>query len=126
MTASREFCEHVSDLLQGFGPLSIRRMFGGAGVFRDGLMFALIADDTLYMKVDGTTRPTYEALGMGPFTYQRAGEVAALGFYQAPESAMEDAEELRDLAREAFAVALRAQAGKAMKKPAPKSKTKRR
>lgn len=61
-----------------------------------------------------------------PFTYQRAGEVAALGFYQAPESAMEDAEELRDLAREAFGVALRAQAGKAKKRPAPKTKKKRR
>jgi len=118
MTASRAFCEHVSDLLADFGPIAIRRMFGGAGLFRDGLMFALIADDTLFFKVDDTTRPRYEAAGMGPFTYQRNGETAALGYYQATEAAMEDADLMRDLARDAFAVALRAQAGK--KPPAGK------
>lgn len=119
MSASPEFCEHVTDLLSGFGPVSLRRMFGGAGLFRDGIMFALIVSDTLYMKVDGTTRPAYEAQGMGPFTYQRKGEAAALGYYQAPESAMDDPEEMRDLARDAFAVALRAQA---QKKPARRKK----
>lgn len=122
MSASPEFCEHVADLLAGFGPVSVRRMFGGAGLFRDGLMFALIVDDTLYFKVDDTTRPGYEAQGMGPFTYRRKGESAALGYYQAPEAAMEDPDPLCDLARDAFAVALRAQAEKKTKKerrPAP-------
>lgn len=121
MSASPEFCEHVTDLLSGFGPVSIRRMFGGAGLFRDGIMFALIVSDTLYLKVDDTTRPAYESQGMGPFTYQRKGETAALGYYQATEAAMDDPEAMRDLARDAFAVALRAQAGKA-KKPARRRK----
>lgn len=122
MSASPEFCEHVADLLSGFGPVSIRRMFGGAGLFRDGIMFALIVSDTLYMKVDDTTRPGYEAEGMAPFTYQRKGEAAALGYYQAPEAAMDDPEVMRDLARDAFAVALRAQAAK--KKPAARKRKK--
>lgn len=112
MSASPEFCGHVTDLLSGFGPVSIRRMFGGAGLFRDGIMFALIVHDTLYLKVDDTTRPGYEAEGMGPFTYQRNGEAAALGYYQAPEAAMDDPDAMRDLARDAFGVALRAQAAK--------------
>ena len=124
MSASPEFCEHVTDLLSGFGPVSIRRMFGGAGLFRDGLMFALIVNDTLYVKVDETTRAGFEAEGMGPSTYPRKGETAALGYYQAPEAAMDDPDVLRDLARDAFAVALRAQARK--KKPAAKTKKARR
>jgi len=124
MTASHDFCDHVTDLLSGFGPVAIRRMFGGAGLFRDGIMFALIVSDTLYLKVDDTTRPGYEAAGMGPFSYQRKGDAAALGYYQAPEAAMDDAEIMRDLARDAFAVALRAHAAK--KKPAAKRKKKER
>lgn len=122
MTASRNFCDHVTDLLSGFGPVAVRRMFGGAGLFRDGVMFALIVADTLYLKVDDTTRPAYEAAGMGPFTYRRKGEAAALGYYQAPEAAMDDPEVMRDLARDAFAVALRAQAAKARKRPVTKAK----
>lgn len=123
MSASPEFCEHITDLLSGFGPVSIRRMFGGAGLFRDGIMFALIVRDTLYLKVDDATRSAYEAAGMGPFTYQRKGEAAALGYYQAPEAALDDPEMMRDLARDAFAVALRAHAAKAKKKtPAAKAK----
>ena len=116
MSASPEFCEHVTDLLSGFGFISICCMFDGAGLFRDGIMFALIVSDTLYLKVDDTTRPGYEAEGMGPFTYQRKGEAAALGYYQAPEAALDDPDTMRDLARDAFAVALRAQAAKAKKK----------
>ena len=126
MSASPEFCEHITDLLAGFGPVSIRRMFGGAGLFRDGIMFALIVSDTLYLKVDDTTRSAYETAGMGPFTYRRKGETAALGYYQAPEAALDDPELMRDLARDAFAVALRAQAAKAKKKPAAKAKRKGR
>lgn len=122
MSASPEFCEHVTDLLAGFGPVSIRRMFSGAGLFRDGIMFALIVSDTLYLKVDDTTRPAYEAEGMGPFTYQRKGEAAALGYYQAPEAALDDPETMRDLARGAFAVALRAHAAKARTQPAARKK----
>ena len=44
MTAEREFATHVVDLLDAFGPCEARRMFGGFGIFREGLMFALIAD----------------------------------------------------------------------------------
>lgn len=124
MSASPEFCEHITDLLAGFGPVSIRRMFGGAGLFRDGIMFALIVSDTLYLKVDDTTRSAYEAAGMGPFTYRRKGETAALGYYQAPEAAMDDPDDMRALAHDAFGVALRAQA--ANRKPAAKRKKKER
>ena len=124
MTASREFCAHVTDLLSGFGPVAIRRRFGGAGVYRDGVMFALVAYDTLYLKVDGTTRPEYESAGMGPFTYEGKSEPVSLGYFQAPPETMEDADMLCDWAHKAYGVALRAKAGK--KKPAAGAQTPRK
>ena len=117
MTASREFCAHLADLLGGFGAVTIRRMFGGAGVFRDGLMFALVAYDTLYLKVDAQTRPDFERAGMGPFTYEGHSEPVMMAYFQAPPEAMEDGELLADWARRAYDVALRAKAAKA-KRPA--------
>jgi len=112
MGASREFCDHVTDLLSGFGPVAIRRMFGGAGVYRDGVMFALIAYDTLYFKVDDATRPDYERAGMGPFTYEGKSEPVTMSYFQAPPEAMEDGDLLADCARKAYAAALRGKARK--------------
>lgn len=109
MAASPEFCEHLTDLLRPFGPVGIRRMFGGAGLFRDGLMFALIADDTLYFKADAESRPIFEDAGCPPFTYESRGGEAVMSYYQAPPEAMEGGELLCGWAVRAFEAALRAQ-----------------
>ena len=125
MTASREFCDYLVDLLRGFGPISIRRMFGGAGVYRDGLMFALIAYDTLYLKVDDETRPAFERAGMGPFTYEGKSEPVTMSYFQTPAEAMEDAELLTDWARGAYAAALRAKGAKTKQAPAKPKKARK-
>ena len=52
MAASAEYLDFIKEQMSGFGPVTVRRMFGGAGIFRDGLMFALVADETLYFKAD--------------------------------------------------------------------------
>jgi|DewCreStandDraft_4_1066084.scaffolds.fasta_scaffold367069_1 DNA transformation protein len=112
MAASRAFRDHVADLLSGFGPVAIRPMFGGAGVYREGVMFALIAYDTLYFKVDDATRGDYERAGLGPFTYEGNDAPVTMSYFQAPPEAMEDGELLIGCARKAFAAALRARAAK--------------
>ncbi|MCK6452886.1 MAG: TfoX/Sxy family protein [Alphaproteobacteria bacterium] len=117
MTASREFLDYVVDLLRPFGPVSIRRMFGGAGVYRDGLMFALVAYDTLYLKVDDETRPAFERAGMGPFTYEGKTEPVTMSYFEAPPDAMEEADLLAGWARDAYAAALRTKTRKAPAKP---------
>ena len=60
MAASKAFVEFLQEELRGVGPIAVRRMFGGAGVFANGIMFALIADDTLYFKADEATRAEFE------------------------------------------------------------------
>jgi DNA transformation protein and related proteins len=81
-----------------------RAMFGGVGIYSGQLFFALIADDTLYFKVDESTRPDFEARGMGPFRpFGDEGET--MKYYQLPEEVLEDPEELRSWAEKAVAIA---------------------
>ena len=69
MSGRSDFAAFVEDALQPLGPVHIRAMFGGHGVFLDGMMFALIADDALYLKTDGENRPTFEAANLGALLY---------------------------------------------------------
>ena len=96
-----------------------RRMFGGVGIFRDGLMFALVADDVLYMKADAATSPAYAAEGSGPFVYAGTrGKVTAMAYWQFPERLLDEPDEFVEWARTAFAVAVRRQKAKPAKKAA--------
>ena len=91
-------------------------MFGGAGVFLDGLMFGLIADDTLYLKVDDRNRADFEALSLPPFTYSKNGKDFAMSYCLAPADILEDPHDLVAWARKAFEAALAGQKGKRPKK----------
>ncbi len=106
-----EFVAHVLDLLEPLGPVGARRMFGGYGIYLDGMMFALVADETLYLKVDDQSREEFEAAGLEPFRYTRKGKSYQMSYHAAPEDALEDAELLRDWARKAVEAAMRAARG---------------
>ena len=120
---AKQFAAHVVDLLQLIGPVYSRRMFGGYGIFLDGLMFGLIADNELYLKVDDQNRENFETLGLQPFTYYKQDKPMQLSYYQAPEEAMESKELMTEWGARAYECALRAAAGK-KKKPARKKKSK--
>lgn len=115
MAVSAEFREFISEQLESFGAVAVKRMFGGAGVFREGLMFGLISDEVLYLKVDETTRPDFEAEDSSPFTYEKNGKVMALAYWRIPERLYDDADEMAEWAHRAFAVAMRADARKSKK-----------
>ena len=66
-----EFVDHLTEQFEEFGPVTIRRMFGGHGVFRDGLMFGLVVDDGLYFKTDEHSRALFESRGLPRFEYTR-------------------------------------------------------
>jgi len=99
---------HVRDLLAPLPGIAARRMFGGVGLFRDGAMFAIVVDDTLYLKADAESAPLFDAVGARPFTYRRRGRTVALSYREAPAEAIEDREALAPWAEAAFAAALRA------------------
>lgn len=105
---SREFVEHIVDLLQGMGPVDARAMFGGYGIFLDDLMFGLIAHEVLYLKVDDENRPDFEELGLDAFVYQGKTGPVTISYREAPPDALEDAEQLGRWGARAYAAARRA------------------
>ena len=106
------FVDYVMELLGPFGTVGARPMFGGHGVYLDGLMFALVLEDTLYLKADEMNRIEFEQASCEIFSYARKGECATLNFFRAPEDAMESPELMLPWARTAYAAALRANAKK--------------
>ena len=110
--AASEFVSYVVESLQPLGPVSARRMFGGHGIYLDGVMFALIASDQLYLKVDDGNRAAYETAGLEPFTYSGKGAPVRMSYHEAPGEGFDDPELLCAWAREAYAAALRARAAK--------------
>ena len=91
-------------------PVTARPMFGGVGIYAQGLFFALITEDRLYFKVDDTTRLDFERLGMEPF--RPFGEENAMGYYEVPADVVEDVIQLAPWMKKAIEVAARAKSGK--------------
>ena len=107
-----EFTDYLQEVFASFGPIRARKMFGGYGIYHDGVMFALVADDTLYLKADADTRDRFLTRGLDVFKYNKNGKTVSMSYYLAPEVIMEDPEMARDWARQAYAVALRAKASR--------------
>jgi DNA transformation protein len=111
----REFTYYVVNLMQSIGPVSAKFMFGGYGIFLEGLMFGLVADSVLYLKVDKETENEFKAKRLEKFTYNKKGKEFKMSYYQAPEEALEDGEEMNSWAAKAYSTALRAASKKRKK-----------
>ena len=108
--------ESIGELFREFGPVSVRRMFGGAGIFADGMMIGLVSDDAIYLKADAETIPAFEREGLAPFSYAtKNGEHTLTSYWRMPDRLYDDPDELARWARDAHAVALRAAAGRTKK-----------
>lgn len=100
MAVSPEFAAHVRDLFHGIGPVDIRRMFGGAGIYLGDAMFGLIYEDGLiYMRGDAELGPAYEAEGSEQWVYDGQSKPVAMPFWRLPDSAMDDPDEALAWAR---------------------------
>jgi DNA transformation protein len=112
MPAPSALLEHLLDQLAPIGQPQGRAMFGGHGLYLDGLFIGIIADETLYLKADELSQPAFQAAGMAPFTYSSRGRQVALSFWEAPADVIEDPQELWRWASEAVRAAGRARAEK--------------
>jgi DNA transformation protein len=121
MSGQDAFIEHLLDLLYGWAPVAARRMFGGHGLFRGGIMFALVSDETLYLKTDDGNHPMHEAADMAPFRYARAGKSVALGFHAVPPELLEEGEALARWADAAWEAALRGRRKSRPRRPRAKA-----
>ena len=124
MVASDSFAEFLREQLAPLGRLAMRRMFGKTGVFCDGVMLAMVRDNTLYFRVDDDNRETFkEAEAFPPLNYEKKGGSIDLAFWRAPERLFDEPDELVAWARAALEAARRVAAKR--ERTAPKRKPKR-
>jgi DNA transformation protein len=122
MPGGGEFVAHVLELLAPCGRASARRMFGGHGVYLDGLFVAIIADDELYLKADARSQQHFEQAGSSPFVYVKNGRPMTMGYWRAPGEALDAPQLMRPWAKLALEAALRARAADARKKTGRKTR----
>lgn len=121
--AGDSFHAFVRELFRGVGAISVKRMFGGAGIYAEGLMFGLIGDEVIYLKADAALKTELAREGCGPFIWTpangpRAGEKVEMGYWRLPDAALDDPDLAAQWGRKALGVA-RAKAT-ATKKPRSK------
>ncbi len=107
MANSPEFVSYAVDLLSLLGPVQARAMFGGHGLYGQGVMFGLLAGDELFLKADDVCRPRFESAGCRRFVYQAKDGPMEMGYYRPPDEAHEDPEAMLPWARLALDAALR-------------------
>ncbi|HTN49590.1 MAG TPA: TfoX/Sxy family protein [Burkholderiaceae bacterium] len=91
-----EFVDYVLDLMGSWGEVRARRMFGGYGLYHGGRMFALVMDDTLYLKADDSTIERLVAARSAPFVYEGGGRRIELSYWRAPEACLDDAATMKE------------------------------
>jgi DNA transformation protein len=104
--------DFITELFAQFRPVTVRRLFGGAGIYAEGLMFALVFDGAIYLKVDLASIPDFEREGSKPFVYTRAKSPGRIGrhslsYWRLPERLYDDPDELAVWATRALAIAHR-------------------
>jgi len=100
--------DHIRELFACFGKVDVRRMFGGAGVFADGMMIALVSREVVYLKADAETIPAFDREGLMPFSYgTKVGERVITSYWRMPDRLYDDADELAEWARASLGVARR-------------------
>ena len=108
MPVSEDYLAFVIGQFSDWAPITARKMFGGAGLFRDGLMFGLLASDTAYLKADDENRPDFEKAGMGPFRpFEGKKRPMTMPYYEIPADVLEDPARLAAWADQAYAAAIR-------------------
>jgi DNA transformation protein and related proteins len=120
MVASETFADFLREQLAPLGRISLRRMFGKTGVFCDGVMLAMVSENTLYFRVDDQNRATFkEAEAFPPLNYAKKGQTIDLAFWRAPERLFDEPDELMAWARAALAAAHRVAAVRERAAPKP-------
>jgi DNA transformation protein len=108
MVASDSFAQFLREQLAPVGRITLRRMFGKTGVFCDAVMFGMVTDNVLYLRVDEQNREAFkEAASSPPLNYAKGGSTIDLSFWRAPERLFDEPDELVEWARVALAAARR-------------------
>jgi DNA transformation protein len=121
--SSKATADHAAELLSSLGPITQRRMFGGFGLYAEGVIIALIVFDRLFLKTDELTRPQFLAASCEPFAYEgKSKQIVVMSYYEPPADAFDSREAMRPWARLAIEASLRAANAKVAKSAAKTAK----
>jgi len=87
-----EFINHLDVIFREFGPVTSKKMFGGYGLYHQGIMFALVADDQLYLKADNAVEKYFTEKSLPAFEYQKGTKIIKMSYFLAPDEIMDDSE----------------------------------
>lgn len=107
MPVTPDYRRRVVERLAQFAPIADKSMFGGVGLYADGLFFAVMDDDRLFFKVDDSNRPDFEAAGMKPFMPYGEDGGYQMGYYEVPPPVLGDDDDLAAWMDKAIGVARR-------------------
>ncbi|SDR22191.1 TfoX/Sxy family protein [Pseudoxanthomonas sp. CF125] len=122
---SESFTSYLRDLFSELGPVTLRKMFGGQGLYHDGLIIGLVIGDELFLKTDAATVEAFEQAGGHPFVYQGKGKPVTMSYWLPPAEAMESSQAMRPWARLAYEAAVRKNSEKKPLKKAAKKGAKK-
>ncbi len=101
----QQYINHIKEVFRDFSPITTRRMFGGYGIYHEGIMFALVANEQLYLKADNSIKHYFEELKQSQFEYKRGNKLIKISYYLAPTNVLEDPEQATIWGRRSFIVA---------------------
>lgn len=104
---SRDYLEYILDLLSHCDSITSRAMFGGYGIYKNGVIFAIIARDELYFKVDQSNIEQYKKQGSEAFTFEAKGKVSKMSYWKVPLLIMEDETQLKDWVEQSYNISLK-------------------
>ena len=107
LSRKQAFADQVVEQMALFAPVQAKPMFGGFGIYREGLMFALISNEQLYLKADDQSEAEFTREGLPPFTYESKGKTARLRYHEAPPDVFDDPQRMAWWARLAYDCAVR-------------------
>ncbi len=116
----------LKELFQPFGAVTVKRMFGGHGVYAEGLCFAVESGGEVFLKVDARSQPDFSAAGSSPFVYAAKGKPMTTSYRRLPAKAHDEADELIRWAALGLEAARRAAAAKAKPKAGARKQAKSR
>lgn len=95
------------EILAPHGEITVRSMFGGYGIYKNGVIFALIAYDELYFKVDESNKSQYKKFGSEPFTYEAKGKKSTMSYWKVPIEILEDEEQIGVWLDQSYGISLK-------------------
>lgn len=107
-----DYIDFLKEVFAEFGPVNARRMFGGHGLYFDGLMFGLVSQDTLYLKADAENQHFFDAEGLEKFIYEKRNKRFSIAYFQAPDQLYDDQQEAALWAQRSWDAAVRGAAKK--------------